>query len=332
MEKMIAALGILLSALGISFILVWILMYIIFLWQSSKPQKSIWVYKNELFYAYDKNINWIIKVYLGIVGIVICFLFYLLISLFILNNWMYFEGYLKNVGEIESILLAFTGIVVTVIIFSNSLAPKQYYLTITRTEILKMCHIPVAYFGIVFCVFFSIVSFYVLKNESTRTVVASYAFTFFLMDVLVLSLINLYVLWIIGNITFSNVKQEMKPVEKLYKIFWDNNGLNCTEQTRQAIYVNLSYLLKKYINLSFIKKSQIKEYKITFQEGKNLEKEHYNSYVYLFYFFGIVATIIFTIGFLINKNLELLSFYIFIFLLLIVCIKLPPLKNIIRNT
>lgn len=328
LKEMWKFLGSLLSAFGTSLILVWILMYIIIIvCPRSEPQKSIRLYKNELFYAYNKNENMLAKVYFEFIGIVFCILFYLLISYLILKNWTYFEGYLKNLGEIESILLAFTGIVVTVIIFSNSLAPKKYYLTITRSEILKMCHIPEVYFGIVFLIFFSIVSFYILKSEGTSPKVNPFVFTFFLIDAWILVLINLYILWIIGNITFSNIKHEMKPIEKLYKIFWDNNTLSCTKKTRQAVYVNLSYLLKKYINLPFIKKSQLDEYKIIFQEGKNLEKECYKSYLYLFYFGGIIATIFFIIGFLINRNIKWLFFNIFILLLVIVWLTLPQVKE-----
>lgn len=62
MGSVMVALGILLSALGISFILVWILMYIIFVCPRSEPEKSIQIYKNELFYAYYKNENLFAKI------------------------------------------------------------------------------------------------------------------------------------------------------------------------------------------------------------------------------------------------------------------------------
>lgn len=245
--------------------------------------------KNELYYAYREpdKMNVFLKIYNSSIFVLV---FYVVLVYFDYHQFDYFENIIGHVEGLETIVLAFTAMVITVIIFSNSLSPKQYYLTITKEEILKRHHIPTCYYWIASLTFASIISYWGLKHE-TDSLIMSLFLAAFQIAIIFVILIDFYVLISIGKISFGNQKFEMKSLHYLYRIFWNNNSIKCTTKSKDTINVNLAYLLKKYINLKVIKCGNNGRYKITFQEGEKLKKEQYKDYVSMCCRMGIVLAI-----------------------------------------
>lgn len=225
-------------------------------------KKRFFNFKTPLHY-FDAGSGSIENIF-SIIGQVIYIVFALGLVLIKINaeNSQYCDIILGQINSIESIMMAFFAVVVSVIIFSVTLGPKEYYLSRTREEINRDFGIHVVFQILSVCSTISVICTFFLQKTEFSQISDCIIFTIWEICCCALVFLGAYGLIIIGMLTLGSSRVELYSLNKLYRRLWDNSILKLVNETENVIYINLGYLLKRYIKLKYIKKERgIKEIK-----------------------------------------------------------------------
>ena len=125
----------------VAIVLFYFVMALVFEFFSEKNIKKTQNYTSPLKYVSDDNVTIDVILSFCTIGLYIIILIIALIYQIEEKNIISYNAIWVNINTIEGILIAYFGIVVSVIIFSVTLGPREYYLTVTREEINKHYHI-----------------------------------------------------------------------------------------------------------------------------------------------------------------------------------------------
>lgn len=233
-----------------------ILMILIFVLRkhSANGITSVFKYKSKIDYI-DSNEGWIERISLRIAygcPVIITVLAVIGGINELNHNYLkYAEEIVKDCNELEGFILAFWATVIAAITFIFTLGSKEYYLNFTRQDIAKRYGIHGVYIVLLISIAFSILFNSVLlqddKSESQLMILS-----LFELCILSIVLLGSYALLILGRVVLSNKRFELRLLNQIYKIFWNSVPVKCNSATEDTIYVNLGYLLKKYVKLRFV--------------------------------------------------------------------------------
>lgn len=156
----------------------------------------------------------------------------------------------ENLYSIEGIVMGFVAIVMAIAVLAGSLPVKEYYFSVTREDIIKKYHLYTAYVLIITVALRSVICVLLWPEGFEQLNEWLIGLLFEVSIVMILS-VGGYTVIIVGKILMDTQKTELNSNNSLYKIFWNNAPLNCTNRTKQAMETNLGYLLGSYKKLTF---------------------------------------------------------------------------------
>lgn len=240
---------------GISFFL-FVFMFILDKICNREEKKTI-LFKTPLYYCvrrkewYDSNIS------IGCIGLpLICFVFFIMICF----NYEFLtipENYEEPIAQITSVVLTFFAVVVSVIVFSVTLGPKEYYLLGTRKSVNRQFGIHIVFWSSCIFAFWLVVCLSVLFQINELSYWFFPVLTLFYICCFAIMVGGLYGLVIIGILTLGKSEMELYSLDKLYTIFGNNEPLRTVNKTNKAISVNLGYLMWKYFKTKYVKKGML---------------------------------------------------------------------------
>ena len=74
------------------------------------------------------------------------------------------KNFIVNITEVEGVLIAYVAMVITVLIFFVNLSPREYYLTITKSDVIKCYNLYGIYMGMGISSFISIICTLILQQ------------------------------------------------------------------------------------------------------------------------------------------------------------------------
>lgn len=242
-------------------VLFYLVMALIFELFSEKNIKKTQNYISPLKYASDDNVTLDVKLSYCTIGLYIIILLIALIYQIEEKNIISYNAILEDINNIEGILIAYFGIVVSVIIFSVTLGPKEYYLTVTREEINKHYHIDLLFQFMGIMAVLSIICTLMLQIAVLKNIISKLLFAILQFSWSAIILGGAYSLYIVGMSTIGKKRMELYSLNNLYTVFWNNSILKLVNKTDDVIYENLGYLVKKYFKLKVIRKRKISDIK-----------------------------------------------------------------------
>lgn len=226
-----------------------------------KKEKHFFKFKSALYYITPKenNIDNAISrcFFIVIINIMIATIVIIADILYV----GYCESILIQIQSIEGFIIAYFGVVVSVIIFSVTLGPKEYYLTVSRAEINRHYHIDVIYQLMGICVTGSILCTICLQDAIIWTGIYLAIFVMYQFCCLYILIGGIYALIVVGMLTLGKERMELYSLNNLYTIFWNNSFLKLVNKTEDVVYENLGYLINNYLNLKVVRTSSIYEIK-----------------------------------------------------------------------
>lgn len=147
--------------------------------------------------------------------------------------------------------------VISVIIFSVTFGKKEYYLSVTREEINKRYHTDKMYMILGAAMSGSVSCSLFMQGKWLNSEIQRLIFSIYQICCVGIVGVGVYALITIGRLTIGDSKMELRSLNKLYRIFWNNSALKLVNQTGAVIETNLTYLLKKYEKLYLINSRNI---------------------------------------------------------------------------
>lgn len=291
-----------------------------------KQKQCFFIFKSPLYYYDIKGKSNVSNVLMACGGIhVFLFLLFLVIDA---NIVQYCEIILKNINSIESIIIAFFTVVISVIIFSVTLGPKEYYLSRTRDEVNRQFGIHIIFQILSVYATTSVIAMFFLQEGVSNISELLWFITYEICCVIIV-FGGLYGLIMIGMLTLGSSRMELYSLNKLYMKFWNNSVLKLVNETEDVIYANLGYLLKRHMNLKYIKNKQlekVKEIEFIREIGDDLKWSEFA--VKRLILFLSVPVVTSGITLLITHNYELLLLTIVLFVVCIVFLRGKKVKKI----
>ena len=239
---------------GIVFMqLIVVLMYEIL---GEKNKRDFLKFRSPLYYSINKKSVFDIIIFDFLRAYLFIFLVFFLYQIdekYIQN----IESFLKNINGVGAILLSYGGVVISVIIFSATFGKKEYYLSVTREEINKRYYIDKVYMILGAAIAGSVICSVLMQDESIDSQIELLTFVIYQICCISIIVVGIYALIMIGRLTIGDSKMELKSLNKLYKIFWNNSALKLVNQTEVVIEINLAYLLGQYEKLYLIRPGNI---------------------------------------------------------------------------
>ena len=167
---------------------------------------------------------------------------------------------IKKIEVIGSTVLGLTTIAFTLSV-AIILFDKKYYIIFSIRDILQQYRFKERLsISILSCMFVEIIQFTFL-NQSLNSYVDLIRFILFELAVINNIIVNTFIIWCIIQILFSEQKKELKILEQLYRSFDINkiDRLSFKEKNnwdKEAVEINIEYLLEQYINICKKKKIQ----------------------------------------------------------------------------
>lgn len=171
---------------------------------------------------------------------------------------------IKKIEVIGSTVLGLTTIAFTLSV-AIILFDKKYYIIFSIRDILQQYRFKERLsISILSCMFVEIIQFTFL-NQSLNSYMDLIRFILFELAVINNIIVNTFIIWRIIQILFSEQKKELKILEQLYRSFDINkiDRLSFKEKNnwdKEAVEINIEYLLEQYINICKKKKIQKTDY------------------------------------------------------------------------
>lgn len=210
--------------------------------------KSMNTYKSKLRYyeEYHRNNSIIVKIANAIpmlycIGILVAFVAYIDSLAF------------KDLGGIYNIIIGFEGgfitfvaLIISAIIFAETLTDKGFYLIFTRKEALSRCGINKCYKNAFICCVISIVST-ALFAVNFNTIIGWIVLAMYQISVVFALIYGIKAVFIVANVSFDDGKNELKMLNNLYEVFWQKCEIHLKDNIDKSdINYNLSYLVYAY--------------------------------------------------------------------------------------
>lgn len=255
METLIVLLFLLLGSAGLYVDIIFLLIgviSIIYDFLYGKEKQRIYKYKSPLnYYEKRKDIGYIMNRF-ALYGVTLLILFCIVaeINMF-LGEYCYVLA--RNVNDIESMLLAYIGVVVSVLILSVTLGTKEYYLTVTQEEVNRHYRIGFVFQVLGLCSVSSIICMIFLQECKLERELDWFVFACYQVLCILIFLFGAYAMWIVGMLAMGSSRMENYSLDSLHRIFHNNAKLDITGSAEDAINRNLGYFINEYIKLISIK-------------------------------------------------------------------------------
>lgn len=162
-----------------------------------------------------------------------------------------------NANDIENMGIAFSAIVITILIFAIELGEKDYYLCITKEDIVKHYYIDWMFLIMCSCIVISlvIVQFLCAKLNDLSVIkrLISAMFGTIWCIILMLGTSLLFLVW---RIIFRGKEATHFSLKNFYQKLWSSDDIIITNEN--AIDYNLMYFVEDYVNQKCIVKGEYK--------------------------------------------------------------------------
>lgn len=195
------------------------------------------------------------EVYLLVCSILACIPF---VTLFNQKHYAYINGIIDKIEVVGSSVLGITTIAVTLSV-AGILFDRKYYIVFSIRDVLQKYKFAECLFISVSSCLMVIIMQITLINQSIESLFDLVRFMVFEIFTIYNIVANTYVLFIIVYIMFFEQRKELEILGQLYRSFWidrlDTSSFKeKTNWSKEAVEINVDYLLQKYVDICRKKK------------------------------------------------------------------------------